>query len=454
MSRRSWQTVSVLLDIAFINLGIILAFWLRFSGKLPAFNFQAYTNLAGFISLILVGCLYFYDLYKPEKIQGASSIVPAVIKAVSLGLIFTTSLTFFVRLFSFPRLVFFLSWLVLVTLLSSWRVIGAKLLKINWPEQKVLVVGTNELAKQVLEELKNRSAWGYKVVGVVSRKPSYVGRALDGTKVIGVISELVSIIQEKQVDRVIVATPMRQRELLEELGRTQAGQQVKVEVIPDLYEILIGRVDYSLLSDIPLIQLTKDPVPSWIKVSKNFFDRLLAGIFLLLLAPFMLIFALLIKITSPGPVFYKQERVGQGEKPFWLIKFRTMIDNAEAQTGPVLAADDDHRITTIGRFLRRYRLDELPQLFNILKGEMSFVGPRPERPFFVKQFKKSIPGYAERFLLKPGLTGLAQISGSYATTPTNKLKYDLIYLYNQSLFLDLKILLATVKVVLTGSGSR
>jgi len=452
LSRRLWQAISVVLDVAFINLGIVLAFWLRFSGRLPAFNFQAYTNLAGFISLILVGCLYVFDLYKPEKQQGSGAIIPAVVKAVSLGLIFTTSLTFFVRLFSFPRLVFFLSWLTLIILLSSWRLLGAKLLKINWPEQKVLVVGTNELAKQVLEELKLRSDWGYKVVGVVSRKPSYVGRSLDGTKVIGVISDLVSIIQEKYVDRVIVATPMRQRELLEELSRTQRAQQVKVEVVPELYEILIGRIDYNLLSDIPLIQLTKEPVPSWVKLSKNIFDRLLSALLLLVFAPVMLICALIIKLTSKGPVFYKQERVGQNEKLFWLYKFRTMIDKAEAATGPVLATEDDQRITPIGRFLRRYRLDELPQLFNILKGEMSFVGPRPERPFFVKQFKKSIPGYAERFLIKPGLTGLAQVSGSYATTPANKLKYDLIYLYNQSLFLDIKILFSTFKVVLTASG--
>jgi lipopolysaccharide/colanic/teichoic acid biosynthesis glycosyltransferase len=164
--------------------------------------------------------------------------------------------------------------------------------------------------------------------------------------------------------------------------------------------------------------------------------------------------ALAIKLKSPGPALYTQQRVGKNQKTFTLYKFRTMVENAETATGPVLAQDGDDRITGVGRFLRKYRLDELPQVFNVLKGDMSFVGPRPERPFFVKRFNKSIPGYSERFKVKPGVTGLAQVNGSYATTPGNKLKYDLIYIYNQSIFLDLKIFLSTIKVVLTASGSR
>jgi exopolysaccharide biosynthesis polyprenyl glycosylphosphotransferase len=179
----------------------------------------------------------------------------------------------------------------------------------------------------------------------------------------------------------------------------------------------------------------------------------LAVLFLVLTLPLMIIIAVAIKLSSPGPVLFKQERVGEGESVFWLYKFRTMVPDAEAETGPVLATEDDSRVTPLGHFLRRYRLDELPQLYNIIRGEMSFVGPRPERPYFVQQFKKSIPGYSERFQVKPGVTGLAQVSGGYATTARNKLKYDLIYIYNQSFSLDLKILFQTIRVVLSAHGS-
>jgi lipopolysaccharide/colanic/teichoic acid biosynthesis glycosyltransferase len=154
------------------------------------------------------------------------------------------------------------------------------------------------------------------------------------------------------------------------------------------------------------------------------------------------------------PITYRQERLGRDLRPFTLFKFRTMVRDAEALTGPVLADDEDPRVTALGRFLRTYRLDELPQLLNILRGEMSFVGPRPERAFFIGQYLSEIPAYRERFRIKPGVTGLAQVSGGYATTPERKLKYDLIYMYHQSLLMDVRIVADTVRVVLTGHGAR
>ncbi len=453
MSKRLWQVISVIADIFFINIGIIAAFLIRFNGQLPAFNFQAYTNLAILISLIQIMFLYVYDLYKPERTEGLSSILTSIIQAVTIGTIVMASLTFFVRFFSFPRSVFILSWILLIFLLTIWRMIGALVLKIDWPEQRIIVVGAGELAKQVVTELEERSEWGYKIVGVVGRKTNEIGLQIGKSSVIGIVSDIVPLTKEYHIDRVIVTTPIRQRELLEDLARS-AEADVKVEIVPDLYEIFIGRVDYNLLSDIPLVELTKDPVPSWVSLTKKVGDLVGALVLLVLLSPIMIIMAILIKLTSRGPILFSQERVGKKKKTFRVHKFRTMIEKAEEATGPVLAVHEDERITSIGGFMRRYRLDELPQLFNILKREMSFVGPRPERPFFIKQFVKVIPGYSERFRVKPGLTGLAQVSGSYATTPSNKLKYDLIYIYHQSIFLDLKIIFSTIKVVLTASGSR
>ncbi len=452
MSKKTWQLISALLDILFINIAIILSFVIRFQGSIPEFNFQAYTNLAIFITIIQVGALFIYDIYLPERTEGAASILGSVVKAATLGTLVTVTLTFFVGFFSYPRSVFLISWLLFIVFLTGWRLVSTKVLLVDWPTQRILVVGTGELGRQVVKELKARKKWGYEVVGIVSGTADQAD-GIDGVPVVGRSADLIDVILEQRADRVIVTTPIKQRELLEELPRTHSAG-VKIEIVPDLYEIFIGTVDHNLLSDIPLIELTKEPVPSWESLAKSLMDRVGAVALLIITIPLLLIVAIAVKLTSSGPVIFKQRRVGKREKLFYQYKFRTMIDDAEAKTGPVLATEDDKRITGIGSYLRRYRLDELPQLVNILEGDMSFVGPRPERLFFVDRFKEEIPGYIERFRIKPGLTGLAQVNGSYATTAANKLKYDLIYIYHQSFFLDLKILFNTVKVVLTASGSR
>jgi exopolysaccharide biosynthesis polyprenyl glycosylphosphotransferase len=451
--KRRWIATSILMDAFLTNLGMVLAFLLRFGGHLPPFNFQAYTNLAVFITIVQLFCLYVYDLYEIERPQENWEIFTSVVKAVSLSTLFTVFLTFFFRFLSFPRTVFVLSWLILVTFLTLWRVIFIKIFPFEYPLQRILIVGTGKPALEVAKEIEKRRNWGYELVGLISPRPLSISKRKKGYPILGSLRSLVRIVKEKAVDRVIVASPVKHRDLLEKLAES-SEMDVKVDVIPELYEIFIGRIDHGLIGDIPLVELTRKPIPDWLSLSKRAFDIFFSLFLLILLSPFMFLIALLIKLTSKGPVIYKQERVGQGEKNFWLYKFRTMIEDAEKETGPVLATEDDPRITPIGKFLRRYRLDELPQLVNILKGEMSFVGPRPERPYFVKQFKESIPGYAERFKVKPGVTGLAQVTAGYATTPRNKLKYDLIYIYNQSLFLDLKILAKTIKVVLAGKGAR
>jgi lipopolysaccharide/colanic/teichoic acid biosynthesis glycosyltransferase len=202
------------------------------------------------------------------------------------------------------------------------------------------------------------------------------------------------------------------------------------------------------------MQITRSSVPKWFASVKRVADVVFALMLLVLLSPVLLLAALAILASMGTPVVFRQERTGRDLRPFAVYKFRTMVRNAEQLSGPVLAEADDPRITPVGRFLRTYRIDELPQLVNILKGDMSFVGPRPERPYFVEQFLKEIPGYRERFRVHPGVTGLAQVMGGYATTPERKLKYDLIYMYHQSLAMDVQIVLETLRVVLTGRGAR
>jgi exopolysaccharide biosynthesis polyprenyl glycosylphosphotransferase len=229
--------------------------------------------------------------------------------------------------------------------------------------------------------------------------------------------------------------------------------RVRVDVVPELYEIFIGTVD-AIIGDVPLMQITRSSVPRYYAAAKRAIDLVSSLLLLVLVSPVLLVAALAIALTDGFPVTYSQQRSGKNLKPFPVHKLRTMIKDAEKHSGAVLAEEDDPRVTRVGRFLRRTRIDELPQLFNIIKGEMSFIGPRPERPVFVEQFCEEIPGYRERFNVKPGVTGLAQVSGGYATTPERKLKYDLIYMYHQNLSMDAQIVAETLKVVLTGRGAR
>jgi exopolysaccharide biosynthesis polyprenyl glycosylphosphotransferase len=206
------------------------------------------------------------------------------------------------------------------------------------------------------------------------------------------------------------------------------------------------------LHDVPLVEVLKNPQEDLAFFIKEILDKGIAGLLLICSVPLLCLAAVLIKLTSLGPVLYCQQRVGQGGNEFTLYKLRTMVDGAEQKTGPVLAGPADERVTWIGRFLRDSRIDEIPQLFNVLNGTMSLVGPRPERPEFVGKFLRTIPGYTERLQVKPGLTGLAQVDGEYHTTPEYKLKYDLAYIYNHSLWLDMRIMAETVKVMLTRRG--
>lgn len=453
MSAKKWVVLALVVDAVLVNLGIVSSFLIRFLGRLPSFNFQAYTRLAIAITIMQIAAFYIYDLYNIEKAQAGWEIFYSVLKAVTLGFLLIVLVTFFYRFFSFPRTVLVLSWGINLGLITGWRLLAAETLTIKWPTRRVLIIGSGEASKEILRELKVRSQLGYKVVGLVDRNPEKVGSYVDGAKILGTTQDIVSLVQENDISQLIVTTPIRHRELIEDLSKSME-RYVRVDVIPDLYEIITGKVDYTLMSDIPLVGLTKEPVPPWVFSAKRIFDLVLAATVLVLASPVMLLAAIAVKVSSRGPIIYKQQRVGQHEKLFNIYKFRTMIEGAEEETGPVFASENDPRVTFMGRILRKTRIDELPQLINILKGDMSFVGPRPERPVFVKEFKEKIPSYVERFRIKPGVTGLAQVSGFYATTPQNKLKYDLIYVYHQSLFLDLKILLHTLKVVLTGRGAQ
>jgi exopolysaccharide biosynthesis polyprenyl glycosylphosphotransferase len=274
---------------------------------------------------------------------------------------------------------------------------------------------------------------------------------------LGNADELPRIIQEVKVDDVLLLSPATWKDVLvDRLLRFPADwkleERPRLLVVPSMYDILVGRVSSLRLHDVPIVEVLKNPQEDLAFSVKSLLDGVIATLLLLLSAPVLFGAAALIKLTSPGPVLYRQRRVGQGGQEFTLYKLRTMVDGAENETGPVLASLLDNRVTWVGRLLRGSRIDEIPQLLNVLSGTMSLVGPRPERPEFAQEFLRAIPGYAERLQVKPGLTGLAQVNGEYHTTPEYKLKYDLAYIYNYSLWLDIRIMAETVKVMLTRRG--
>jgi len=456
MSRSRFIALSVIFDAIAFNAAVIAAFELRFALHVPAFNLAPYAILWPYLTLAFLAATYAYGLYDPERVEGLWPVVQGSAAASTLTLLLTLgALQLAGSVFdAFPRLVILIAWPLELLLLVGWRTLSTRVTPIRWPEQRVVVVGTGALAVELASELQRRAKWGYRVLGLVARDEDGLSEAapLEGPlPVLGSVHSLSELVRDHAVDRVIVASPVALRELVEDITLS-GGPSVRVDVVPELYEIFIGEVD-SIVADIPLMEITNRP-SQWYMTLKRLIDVVAALALLVVLSPVLLLAALAILVTTGTPVLYGQERLGRDMKPFRVLKFRTMVRDAEASSGPVLAEDEDPRVTPVGRFLRRYRIDELPQLLDIVGGEMSFIGPRPERAFFIEQYVREIPGYRERFRIKPGATGLAQVSGGYATTPERKLKYDLIYMYHQSLLMDVRIVVDTIRVVLTGHGAR
>jgi exopolysaccharide biosynthesis polyprenyl glycosylphosphotransferase len=457
VSRNRFIALSIVLDALLVNAGYVLAFLLRFGGNLPAFNFGAYLFLAPFITLFYLGGAWTYGLYDPERSDTSWLVARGVAAAVTLGALITTAIAFFggERTASFARTTILLAWVLDLVLLMGWRLVFLRFGRLKWPVHKVLIVGTNASSLELAEQVQLRGKWGWRVVGLIDPSVeacSAAAREIGGFPVLGCAADIARIATETRANRVILVSPVALRELVESLVLADEVS-VRVDVVPELYEIFIGTVD-AIVGDVPLMEITRSTVPRYYAAAKRAIDFVGALLLLLITSPILIVASLAIVATDGFPLLFAQERSGRHLKPFSVYKLRTMVKDAERITGPVLAEEDDPRITKVGRFLRRSRIDELPQVLNILAGDMSFVGPRPERPFFVEQFIAQIPGYRERFSIKPGVTGLAQVSGGYATTPERKLKYDLIYMYHQNLAMDVQIVAETLRVVLTGRGAR
>jgi exopolysaccharide biosynthesis polyprenyl glycosylphosphotransferase len=419
-------------------------------GYLPGIRFAEVQHHWVEMVLFQLGALYFFGLYEVRALTSPREYLGPLLAAPVVQGLLLVAVYFFAQDLTFPRSILVVLMLLNGAALVGWR-IGSRSLLGSYPRRRVLVVGTNTAATEVVHTIRAQGWLGMEVVGTVgsdgTRPP-----ALTDVPVLGVREELPMLCQRHDVDDVIIASDLGwQDRLLDELSRWR-GPRARISVVPSPYEVSIGRPGHLRLHDIPLIEVVTDPLAGAASGVKRVFDLVVAIPLFVLALPVMVVVAALVRVSSPGPVLYTQERVGMDGRPFTMFKFRTMRPDAERGTGPVLAAENDPRVTWLGRFLRATRLDELPQLWNLLRGDMSFVGPRPERPEFVARYVRDIQGYGERFRVRPGLTGYAQVNGEYHTSPTTKLKYDLAYIHNHSLWLDLKILSETVKVILTRRG--
>jgi exopolysaccharide biosynthesis polyprenyl glycosylphosphotransferase len=446
-------------DLLAACLAYLLAFTLRVvvpfpltQGYLPAFRFAEVNHHWGEMLLAQLATLYFLGLYETRAVLAPRPHLGAVVAAAGLQALLLIAVYFFRQDLMFPRSIFVVFAVLNAALLIVWR-LGCSALLGGYPRRRVLVVGTNATAAEVIETVRGQQWLGLDIVGVaVSNSNGTRCRALESVPVLGTREDLPALCARHAIDEVIIASdPSWQDHLLDAFSR-HPGVRSRISVVPSPFEILIGRRETLRLHDIPLIEVFDDVPGGAGSVTKRLFDAGFAGLLLVPAIPVMLMVALAVRITSRGPVIYRQTRVGRGGQPFTIFKFRTMHEEAERGTGPVLATENDPRVTLLGRVLRATRLDELPQLLNVLRGDMSFVGPRPERPEFVSSYQLDIEGYAERFKVRPGLTGYAQVNGEYHTSAATKLKYDLAYIHNRSLWLDLRILSETMKVMLTRRG--
>jgi sugar transferase (PEP-CTERM system associated) len=438
--------------------GMVIAVYLRF-GPADAEDALIFRNGFYKVGLATVFCLaafYLFDLYDFVVMHDRRELVLRLFQALGLAWVVLALVFYAAPQVMIGRGVSLISLPLALALMVCWR------LGIHWilghPElgERILIVGSGAFAIEIARETLGRPDAGFRVVGFVDSDPALVGKSLINPKVIGLTSELVTLVQREKIDRIVVAMGDRRGQFpTQELLRLSLSGDVSIEESASFYERLTGRVLLDMIRPSWLIFSSRGQRVRINDATRALMNRAVALIGALLSLPIAIGSALLIKIDSRGPVLYKQERVGKNGRVFTLMKFRSMRTDAE-KDGPVWAKTDDQRMTRVGRIIRKIRVDEIPQFWNILRGDMSFVGPRPERPHFVAQLAEEISYYEQRHLIAPGLTGWAQIKYPYGASiedAKQKLQYDLYYIKNQSIGLDATIMFETVKTILFGRGT-
>ncbi|MBI1745531.1 MAG: TIGR03013 family PEP-CTERM/XrtA system glycosyltransferase [Acidobacteria bacterium] len=460
------EYLSIRLAILFVAETFLLIFTLALTaflragkaGALSAFGTVGGLARAIVMTLICQVCFYFNDLYDLRVARQREEVMVRLLQAFAMACFLMAAL-FYID----PRLdvfqgAFIATMMLYLVVVVAWRILFRKFSKSKVFRVRTLIVGSGEVARNCVREIIERDELGLQIIGFVDNTKSIkIGTSLVNPKLIGTIDELVEIVEENQVDKIIVAMEDRRHAMPYEALLDLKFRGIIIEDVNSVYEKMTGKIYVGNLSPSWLIFSDGFKKSRILMFGKRVFDIGLSLLGVMVCFPLALLIAALIKLDSKGPIVFVQERVGQNGDIFNIMKFRSMRYNAEEDTGPVWAQDVDERVTRVGRFLRLFRLDELPQFINVLRGDMSFVGPRPERSYFVEQLKEAIPYYAQRHSVKPGITGWAQVRYKYGASVNDsleKLQYDLFYIKNMSLLFDLAILLLSIKIVISGKGAK
>lgn len=446
--QRFYNSIKLLADVAMLAVAFLAAYATRFT----VFTWESIPPVRDtLVTLVLVLVVFpvvfrQQQLYTTNRNRSHIGEVFEVFKATVLATLVLVAVSYFVRE-RYSRLTILVfsayAFLGVTAIRLVTRGIFNALRRRGVNVKTVLVVGAGELGQRFIDTIEMHRELGFKVVGVLTRKPEKLGTEVRGVPVKGLFSELGRVLDEQPVDQVVLALPIEEHGALKDLMEELALRTVDVKLVPDLFSFVTLRGGLEEFGGLPIISLQGAPLEGWNLIAKRAFDVLVSGAALLLLSPLLLLLAVLVKVTSRGPVFYAQERMGMDGRLFKMLKFRTMKVDAE-KDGPRFATAQDDRKTPLGAFLRKTSLDELPQFFNVLVGDMSLVGPRPERPVFIEAFKKQIPRYHLRHMVKSGITGWAQINGLRGDTSIkDRIDYDLYYIENWSLAFDVKILVRT-----------
>src|SRR5262245_8978446 len=407
----------------------------------------------------VMGSFYLFDLYDFSRIRRLGALLLRLSQSLAVGGLALALMFYVWPQMGLGRGVFPLSLLLTLAFMfmAAWRSLARSLLSHPRLAHRVLILGVGQDAVMIAREMLTRHEAGYNVIGFVGDDPAQIGKSLINPSVVGVMSDLEAVVSRHRPDRIVIAMPYRRGRMpLDLLLKLKVRDGVTLDESDSFYERLTGKI---VAQRLRLWRLVFADASRWARLyrrARRLVDLTLASVLGLLASPLMLLTALAIKLDSRGPVFYMQERVGLNNTTFRIIKFRSMRVDAEAN-GPVWANEGDSRVTRVGRWIRKRRVDELPQLFNVIRGEMSLIGPRPERPVFIKQLEQRIPYYSERHLVKTGLTGWAQVRYPYGASledAREKHQYDLYYIKNISPALDALILLETARIVLFGRFSR
>ena len=452
--------LNIISDSLAIISAFVLSYWIRFYFP-PIVNILPFKGeippLKGYIILALivlpVWLLIFQSrkMFRPKRLVFIFDEFFLIGRLVTFGIIFSFGLIFFYRVFPYSRVVFVLVWIISIILITIGRYLVLKYEKTLYNKGKglkdTILAGNNQTAYDIFRQFTEHKYAGFNIIGFVEEAPGPSNGLLPDKLKLGTYNDVVELVQKLNVETVLVTIPSNEHEKLFEMMKLSEGENVEFLMVPDFLEVITSSVRVQEIDGIPFLKIKSIPMNIWNRILKRAFDFSFAFTVMLITSPLFIILSLIVKFTSKGPVFYSQERLSMTGKRFRMIKFRSMVVDAEKSTGAVYVKKGDSRYTSIGEILRKYSLDELPQFLNVLKGDMSIVGPRPEREYFINLFKGKIPKYLERHRVKCGITGWAQVNGLRGSDSSieKRIEYDIYYIEHWSIIFDLKIIIKTIK---------